>query len=182
MKSQEPEEKKLMRIIRRQLVLSIAAVIVAVLSSPQISLGRERGPVTNLPIPRFVSLKASKANARRGPSLSHRIDWVFKRKHMPLEIYGEYENWRRVRDIDGAGGWVHYSLLSGSRTAILIEDMQPLFNSPQNNGMVVARFEKGAIADIDKCDLMWCQLSAGSYKGWVPKTALWGVRLEEIKD
>ena len=171
-----------MRVMRRQFVLSIAAVSVALSSLPKITLGQARGPVTNLPIPRFVSLKASKANARRGPSLSHRIDWVFTRKHMPLEIYGEYENWRRVRDIDGAGGWVHYSLLSGSRTAILTEDMQPLLTLPQVGSMVVAHFEKGALADIEKCDLTWCQLRAGGYKGWVRKSALWGVRPEEIKD
>ena len=171
-----------MRVMRRQFVLSIAAVSVALSSFPKTALGQARGPVTNLPIPRFVSLKASKANARRGPSLSHRIDWVFTRKHMPLEIYGEYENWRRVRDIDGAGGWVHYSLLSGSRTAILTEDMQPLLNLPQDGSMVVARFEKGALADIVRCDLMWCQLRAVGYKGWVPKSALWGVRPEEIKN
>ncbi len=171
-----------MRVMRRQFVLSIAAISVALTSFPRITLGQARGPVTNLPIPRFVSLKASKANARRGPSLSHRIDWVFTRKHMPLEIYGEYENWRRVRDIDGAGGWVHYSLLSGSRTAILTEDMQPLLNLPQDGSMVVARFEKGALADIVRCDLMWCQLRAVGYKGWVPKSALWGVRPEEIKN
>ena len=79
----------------------------------------ERGPVTNLLMPRFVSLKASEANARRGPSLSHRIDWVFKKKGMPLEIYGEYDNWRRVRDSEGAGGWIHYSLLSGVRSIII---------------------------------------------------------------
>ena len=44
----------------------------------------ERGAVTNLPLPRFVSLKASEGNVRRGPSLTHRIDWVFKRRDMPL--------------------------------------------------------------------------------------------------
>ena len=79
----------------------------------------ERGPVTNLLIPRYVSLKADEANARRGPSLSHRIDWIFKKKGMPLEIYGEYDNWRRVRDAEGAGGWIHYSLLSGVRSIIV---------------------------------------------------------------
>ena len=71
----------------------------------------KKGQVTNLPIPRYVSLKVKEANARRGPSLSHKIDWIYKRKNMPLEIYGEYENWRRVRDFEGLGGWVHYTCL-----------------------------------------------------------------------
>jgi SH3-like domain-containing protein len=154
--------------------------VIILLSEPALAV--EKGAVTNLPLPRFVSLKASKANARRGPSLSHRIDWVYKRKHMPLEIYAEYENWRRVRDIDGAGGWVHYSLLSGVRTAILNVNMQPLTKGPDENSNIVARFEKDVIAKIEKCELKWCQLTTGGYKGWVPKTSIWGVYDEELRD
>ena len=154
--------------------------VIILLSEPALAV--EKGAVTNFPLPRFVSLKASKANARRGPSLSHRIDWVYKRKHMPLEIYAEYENWRRVRDIDGAGGWVHYSLLSGVRTAILKVNMQPLTKGPDENSNIVARFEKDVIAKIEKCELKWCQLTTGGYKGWVPKTSIWGVYDEELRD
>ena len=69
----------------------------------QASVETVRGPVTNLPLPRYVSTKSTEVNVRRGPSLSHRIDWVFKRRAMPLEIIGEYGHWRRVRDRDGAG-------------------------------------------------------------------------------
>ena len=145
-------------------------------------LAKDRGPVTNLPMPRFVSLKATEANARRGPSLSHRIDWVFKRKQMPLEIFAEYGNWRRVRDIDGAGGWVHYSLLSGVRSVIIILDMQPMFARPDPESLVVARFEKSALANLEKCTREWCHLRAGGYKGWVPKGKLWGVYKDEIKE
>ena len=41
---------------------------------------------TGLPLPRFVSLKSNKVNLRRGPSLDYKIDWVYKRKHLPLMI------------------------------------------------------------------------------------------------
>ena len=58
--------------------------------------------VTNLPLPRYVSMKAAEGNVRRGPSLTHRIDWVFKRRGMPLQITAEYGNWRKVQDRDGA--------------------------------------------------------------------------------
>ena len=53
------------------------------------------------------------------PGLTHRVDWVFTRAGMPLKITAEYENWRRVEDFEGAGGWVHYSLLSGVRTVMV---------------------------------------------------------------
>ncbi|MEM1352796.1 MAG: SH3 domain-containing protein, partial [Pseudomonadota bacterium] len=74
--------------------------------------GAARGPVTNLPLPRYVSMKATEANIRRGPSLTHRIDWVFKLRDMPLRVTAEHGHWRRVEDPDGQGGWIHYSLIS----------------------------------------------------------------------
>ena len=79
-------------------------VLCAALAGSTGALARDaRGPVTNLPLPRFVSMKASEANVRRGPSLTHRIDWVFKRRGMPLEVTAEFGHWRRVRDHDNAG-------------------------------------------------------------------------------
>ena len=142
----------------------------------------KRGPVTNLPMPRYVSLKAGEANARRGPSLSHKIDWVYKRRGVPLEIYAEYENWRRVRDQDGAGGWIHYSLLSGVRTVLVTQDLLDVYRKPNLDAVVVARFEKNVIADLGACSTNWCEVEAGGYKGWAQKTALWGVYPYESRE
>ncbi len=100
----------------------ICISVVMFFAQPILAETAKKGPVTNLPMPRYVSLKAGEANARRGPSLSHKIDWVYKRRGVPLEIYAEYENWRRVRDYEGAGGWIHYSLLSGVRTVLITQD------------------------------------------------------------
>ena len=141
-----------------------------------------KGPVTKLPLPRFVSLKSAEANVRRGPSLTHRIDWIFKRKDMPVEITAEFGHWRRIRDRDGQGGWVHYSLLSGVRTVIVDEDMLALHSRAAQDTPVVAQLESGVIARLDECTPDWCYLNAGGYKGWAPKTALWGVKPDEIKD
>jgi SH3-like domain-containing protein len=142
----------------------------------------ERGAVTNLPIPRFVSLKASEGNLRRGPGLGHRIDWVLKRRAMPLEVIGEYGHWRRVRDRDGAAGWMHYALLSGVRTVLIEEDMLAMRAKPSGEGIVRARAELGVVAHLGKCEPTWCMISADGYKGWVPKTAIWGVGPDEIRD
>ena len=75
--------------------------------------------MTNLPLPRFVSMRAESANARRGPKLDQRVDWEFVRRGLPLEVVAEYGQWRRVRDAEGDGGWVHHTLLSGVRTALV---------------------------------------------------------------
>jgi SH3-like domain-containing protein len=143
---------------------------------------QERGPVTNLPLPRFVSMKASEGNVRRGPSLTHRIDWVYKRRDMPLEITAEHGNWRRVRDRDGAGGWMHYSLLSGVRTVIVETDMLALNSRATGDGTVTARLEAGVIARLGECSEQQCELTAGGFRGWAPKSTFWGARPDEIRD
>jgi len=142
----------------------------------------EVGPVTKLPLPRFVSLKASEGNVRRGPSLNHRIDWVYTHRHMPLEVTGEFGHWRRVRDRDGFGGWVHYSLLSGTRTVIVEEDLLPLHMTPDAAAPINARAEAGVVARLGACGVAWCRITAERYRGWVRKSALWGVRPDEIRD
>ena len=141
-----------------------------------------RGPVTNLPLPRYVSLKGSEGNARRGPSLSHRIDWVFRHPGMPLRVVAEFGHWRRVEDQDGAGGWVHYSLLSGVRTAIVTTDMAELRARPDANAAVIARAEAGAIVRLHECEIEWCRVSGGGAKGWVVKAGLWGVDPDETRE
>lgn len=140
-----------------------------------------RGPVTKLPMPRYVSLKGSEGNARRGPSLSHRIDWVFKQSGMPLRVVAEYEHWRRVEDRDGTGGWVYYTLLSGARTAEVTRHMAALYTRPNSNSDIVAKAEAGAVLKLNDCNIDWCNVSGGGASGWIEKTALWGVDPDEIR-
>lgn len=141
-----------------------------------------RGAVTNLPVPRYVSLKGSEGNVRRGPSLSHRIDWVFRHAGMPLRVVAEFGQWRRVEDQDGLGGWVHYSLLSGVRTATIQKDMTELLSRPDPHSNVNARAEAGAIVRLNECTIDWCRVTGGGEKGWVPKEAIWGVDPHELRD
>ncbi len=158
----------------------LALTLIVMALWPLMVAAGERGPVTGLPLPRYVSLKASEANVRRGPSLTHRIDWVFKRRDMPLRITAEFGHWRRVEDRDGAGGWVHYTLLSGVRTVIVQEDMLDLLTRPDPGTMVVARLEAGVIARLSECGPEWCALAVDGHRGWARKAALWGVGVDEM--
>ena len=142
----------------------------------------KKGQITNLPIPRYVSLKAKEANARRGPSLSHKIDWIYKRENIPLEIYGEYENWRRVRDFEGLGGWIHYTLLSGIRYVLVKDELLEMRLLPSSDAQVIARVPQHNIATLDKCNIDWCRIVDDGYRGWVSKSGIWGVYENEIKD
>ena len=159
-----------------------AGIAVLTLAFAWSAVAGERGAVTNLPLPRYVSLKASEGNVRRVPSLTHKIDWVFRHHDMPLEVTAEYGHWRRVVDKDGAGGWVHYSLLSGVRTVIIEQDLLAVRVKPDEAADVYAYVEAGVVARLGKCDPVWCRISADGYKGWADKAALWGVAPDEIRE
>lgn len=139
-----------------------------------------KGAVTNLPIPRFVSLKGNEGNARRGPSLTHRIDWVFTTPGMPLRVTAEHENWRRVEDAEGLGGWVHYALLSGVRSAIISADLADFRMQPDPASAVRFQAERGVIGRLLACTPDWCRMNVQGERGWVEKSALWGVIPGEI--
>lgn len=143
---------------------------------------QERGSETNLAIPRYVSIKSNEANIRRGPGMTHRIDWVFQHRNMPVQVIDEYGHWRRVIDRDGAGGWIHYSLITGTRYVIIEEDMLPLHHEPDNTTRINAYLEIDVIARLEECILDWCKLNADGHRGWAPKTALWGVDPDEVFD
>jgi SH3-like domain-containing protein len=158
-----------------------APELIAALPEPMPE-GPVLGPETNLPLPRYVSLKTDEGNVRRGPSMSHRIDWVFRREDMPLQIVAEYGHWRRVVDSDGVGGWMNYAMLSGNRTVLVQTDMQPVYGRPDLDAPQNAVLEQGVVADLGECQPDWCWISAGGYRGWAPKSALWGVDAAEVRD
>ena len=166
----------------KKIVLSAICLVLCTwyFAIPVMAENTKLGPVTNLPIPRFVSLKASKGNVRRGPSLTHRIDWILKLRNMPLQVVAEHGHWRKVVDFEGAGGWIHYSLLSGARTILVQEDSVDILNHPVPNTLINAKLERNVLAWLTACEIQWCQISAGGYKGWAPKTALWGVSDDEV--
>jgi SH3-like domain-containing protein len=139
----------------------------------------ESGSVTGLPLPRFVSLKSGEGRARRGPGLTHRVDWVYQRRGMPLRITAEFEHWRRVEDVEGAGGWMHYSLLSGVRTVLVREDMVALRVQADERTAVAAYLEQGVVARVMACGIEWCRLNADGVRGWAKKSMLWGVEPQE---
>ncbi|MBZ9768271.1 SH3 domain-containing protein [Mesorhizobium sp. CA6] len=134
-------------------------------------------------LPRFVSLKASSANLRVGPGLGYSIEWVFKRRGVPLEIYQEYGNWRRVRDWDGSSGWIHHSLLSGRRTGVVAPwSKQPLalFAKPAADSAIVAWLEPRVEVKLTRCDGQWCAVASGASTGFMKQTGLWGVYPGEV--
>jgi len=137
-----------------------------------------KGPETGLPMPRFVSVKATKARVRQGPSRDHRIEWLFVHKDIPVKVTAEHGHWRRIEDSTGAGGWMHYSLLSGRRSALITSTRVALRSEPASTSDTLAFVEQGVIARLGVCENGWCELSVGDYTGWSRSDGLWGVEIQ----
>ena len=128
----------------------------------------------DLQVPRFVSLRADEVNVRAGPGTTYPIRWVFVREGLPVEITAEFENWRRIRDSDGAEGWIHQSLLSGTRTAIVTGGIRTLWRTPEPGAVRVLRAEAGVVGRLIECEDAWCRLEIEGRRGWLPRDEIWG--------
>ena len=144
-----------------------------------------RGP-SGLPLPRFVSLKSGRVNSRIGPGVNYAVDWMYLKPGLPMEIIQEYDNWRRVRDPDGAEGWVNQSLLSGRRTAIAAPWQKGkdakinLLSDPDANSRTLAIVEPGVIGTIRSCNGEWCEMTFDGHTGWISQSLVWGAYPGEL--
>lgn len=134
---------------------------------------------SGLPIPRFVSLKFEEVNLRTGPGRRYPIRWVYKRKHMPMEVVEEFGHWRKLQDIEGDEGWAHKSQLSGARIAIFKED-SVLYRYPEPDAPPMIKAQKSVTGQLLECDLNWCEIQIESYKSWIEKKFIWGVYPREV--
>ena len=144
------------------------------------------GAASGLPVPRFVSLKPDRVTVRGGPTRDHEIAFVFTRSGLPVEITAESDNWRRIRDWEGAEGWVYHSLLSGRRTALVAskqpDDLVPLYDKADPQSALVARLQPGVLASVKHCGGSWCHIFGAGFDGWIAQERLWGVYANEKID
>jgi SH3-like domain-containing protein len=172
---------------RAVLAAALAAVLASAVQNTAIAAGDlPTGSVSGLPVPRFVSLKSDRVNVRSGPNKDQEVRWVYTRAGMPVEVTAEFENWRRIRDWEGAEGWVYHSLLSGRRSAVVVptlkDDLVPLYESANANSAVVARLQSGVLGQLKTCNGQWCEFNGKDFSGWIRQERLWGAYPNEKVD
>jgi SH3-like domain-containing protein len=106
---------------------------------------------------------------------------MFRRAGLPVQIIAEANEWRQVRDAEGATGWVLQSQLSGRRTALVLGPQSVALRSDNRESAgLVATIEAGVIASIRSCDGRWCEVAIGDYRGFIEQPRLWGVAPNEV--
>lgn len=133
-------------------------------------------------LPRFASLRSDEVNLRSGPGTRYRIDWVYKRRDLPVEIEREFDVWRLIRDSDGIQGWVNQATLTGRRSFIVKNEDAILRNDPKDSASAVATLKVGVIGRIRSCekDSDWCQIQVAGHRGYLRRTQIWGLLPAEV--
>lgn len=130
---------------------------------------------SGLAVPRFVSIKPSKAYLRSGPGDKYPVQWMYVRAGLPVEVIKEWGIWRQLRDPDGTVGWMNKNLLSGERHAIVTRDIRTLYEGPDLQAKIVWRIEPGAVVAVVMCDGQWCRVTRDGKAGYILRSQIWGV-------
>lgn len=141
-----------------------------------------KGTVTGLKLPRFASLRSDEVNLRAGPGTQYPIDWVYKRRELPVEIVREFDVWRLIIDQDGVRGWVNQATLMARRSFVVTGAEQVLRAAASDTAAPVARLQQGVMGRLRSCAAGsdWCQVRIGDYSGWLKRDQIWGALAGEV--
>ncbi len=158
------------------LVFSLSILIVSSFSG---ALANEALPMTGrdtgLSLPRYASIKSNEVFVRAGPGQRYPIKFIYQREGLPIQVTKEFDGWRKVIDARGNEGWVHNTLISGRKTALVAIDQAPLKRKPKENSLLSAKLSKDVIVELDECVEGYCEAETGSFKGFIAQNALWGI-------
>ena len=137
---------------------------------------------SGLPVPRYVTLKPHEANLRAGPGLEYPVLWQYRTPRLPVRVDAEFGIWRKIVDHDGTAGWMHGSVLSLNRMALVKTDMTKIHNTPDSSSTVIALAERNALMELQSCPKSWCRVKAANVRGWIKRQAIWGLLKTESLD
>ncbi len=149
-------------------LLGSAIILLATLTTDLSAQDRE--------VPYWATLRFDEVRMRVGPSQEYPIEWVYKRKGLPVRVVRMREGWRLVQDHEGTQGWVASSQLNPKLGAMVIGDgLVDLRAGPDASSDLRWRAEPGVVADLLSCRESFCEIDVAGRSGWVPESRLWGV-------
>jgi SH3-like domain-containing protein len=126
-------------------------------------------------VPYWASIRADEVNMRVGPSRDYKIDWVYKRKNLPMKVVRVNEGWRLVQDPDGTQGWVDQSMLNGRRSAMVKgTGLAAMRAEPNASAAIKWNAQPGVVGILGECRTGWCEVDVGGRVGWIRETRLYG--------
>ena len=139
-------------------------------------------------MPYFGSIQAKEARMRTGPGKTYPAKWRYVRPDLPVKVVETFKEkgagalWRKVEDPGGEQGWMQATLVSDTRTAIVMGDVTELRDAPRYAAKVNWRAAPGVVGRISKCKAGWCYLDVKGRGGFIEISHLWGVEQAETLD
>lgn len=132
--------------------------------------------------PYWASISASRARMRTGPARTYPASWLYQRPDLPVQVVGVFKEWRRVRDPDGAEGWVLGALVSRTRTAVVRGgEPVPMRERPAAGARLLWRAAPGVVGRVSQCGNGWCRFDVRGQAGYVELgDRFWGVEPGEV--
>lgn len=152
--------------------LSTAALLLALACG-----ALQAAETSGLPLPRFVSLRSDEVNLRTGPGARYPVEWIYNRRDLPVEVIAEFESWRKIRDWQGSEGWVHQSMLSARRMAVVIGQPRHLRAEPDEKSPPLAQLDVNVMGRLLSCPRgkAYCRIDIDNIQGWLKRDEFWGV-------
>ena len=127
------------------------------------------------PVPYWASLKANEVYMRVGPGEDYRINWIYRRQHLPLKVLRLMQNWRLVEDPEGTRGWIMVNMLVVGHDGYVV-GKQPaeMHEAPDGNSRLMWRLEPGVLGKLGDCGSGWCKFTINGRAGYVRQDAVWG--------
>lgn len=123
--------------------------------------------------PRYASLKKGEVNVRSGPGNQYPTLWVYQRSGYPVQLLARYDNYFKVRDVEGEEGWVYIGLISGKKTGLVGgKEPLPLYRRADTASDILARLGPGVVVALDGCNASHCKVDVDGYSGWLARDKL----------
>ncbi|KPF65276.1 SH3 domain-containing protein [Porphyrobacter sp. AAP60] len=126
-------------------------------------------------LPYWASLRYDEVRMRVGPSEEYPIEWVYKRKGLPVKVVRVREGWRLVEDPEGTQGWIASSQLNPARWVLVAgEGLADVRAEGAAASALKWRAQPGVVAALLRCREAWCEVDIAGRKGWIARDRLWG--------
>jgi len=131
--------------------------------------------------PYFASISAGKARMRTGPAKTYPASWLYQRADLPVKVLDIYDRgaWIKIEDPSGTQGWMMGTLISETRTGLVMGTIAELRDAPRYGGKIVWRAAPGVVGRLSKCARGWCYFDVRGRGGYVEANHLWGVTADE---
>ncbi len=125
--------------------------------------------------PYWASIRSEEVNLRAGPGEDYRINWIYRRQHLPLKVIRTKDGWRLVQDSVGNQGWMLSRFLTRERGAVVTgRDLAEMREKGDGTARLLWRVQPGVVGLLGECGDGWCSFSIGDQRGFVSQDRLWG--------